>query len=114
MAGPDLKDCHRRALKTATAGPAPAARNFVGSECRDVRLPDVLVSDRDTLFTSAFWTGLHSALGASPIYGSQHHRNSTSKAERAREHEGWPALVLLVEFEIIDSASPLATGYIPF
>ena len=40
---------------------------------RDVGLPDVLVSDRDTRFTSAFWTGLHAALGVSLIFGSPHH-----------------------------------------
>ena len=40
--------------KTATA--TTAASNFVGSVFRDVGLPDVLVSDRDTRFTSEFWT----------------------------------------------------------
>ena len=48
-------------MKTATAN--VAARNFVHSVFRDVGLPDVLVSDRDPRFTSAFWTGLHAALG---------------------------------------------------
>ena len=47
--------------KTATA--TTAASNFVGSVFRDVGLPDVLVSDRDTRFTSEFWTALHAALG---------------------------------------------------
>ena len=49
---------------------------------RDVRVPDVLVSDRDKRFTSTFWTGLHAALGASLFYGSPHHHDTTSKAER--------------------------------
>jgi hypothetical protein len=49
-------------FKTATS--ETAARNFVASVFRDVGLPDVLVSDRDTRFTSALWTGLHAALGA--------------------------------------------------
>ncbi len=51
-------------FKTATA--ETAARNYVGSVIRDVGLPDVLVSDRDTRFTRAFWTALpvHAALGA--------------------------------------------------
>ena len=40
-----------------------AARNFVGSVLRDVELPDVLVSDRDTRFAGAFWTGLRAAPG---------------------------------------------------
>ena len=39
-------------FKTATA--ETAARNFVTSVFRDMELPDVLVSDRDTRFTSAF------------------------------------------------------------
>ena len=41
-------------FKTATA--EEAARNLVGSVFHDVGLPDVLVSDRDTRFTSATWT----------------------------------------------------------
>ena len=45
---------------------------------RDVGLPDVLVSDRDTRFTSAFW----SLEGALLIFGSQRHHNATSKVER--------------------------------
>jgi hypothetical protein len=67
-------------FKTATA--ETAARNYVGSVFRDVGLPDVLVSDRDTRFTSAFWTALHTALGASLILGSLHHHNTGSKVER--------------------------------
>ena len=94
---------------------------------RDVGLPDVLVSDRDTRFTSAFWTGLHAALGASLVYGSPHHHNTTSKVERVNgviadvlrsfageRADDWPALVPLVEFAINDSASPLGSGYTPF
>ena len=57
MAGPYLQDRHRR------------GGNFVASVFRDVGLPDVLVSDRD-MRSSAFWTGLRAALGASLIYGS--------------------------------------------
>jgi len=112
-------------FKTATA--ETAARNFVGSVFRDVGLPDVLVSDRDTRFTSAFWTGLHEALGASLIFGSPHHHNTTSKVERVNgviadvlrsfageRADDWPALVPLVEFALNDSASPLGSGYTPF
>jgi hypothetical protein len=67
-------------FKTATS--ATAARNFVSSVFRDVGLPDVLVSDRDTRFTSAFWTDLHAALGALLVFGSPHLHNTTSKVER--------------------------------
>ena len=57
--------------KTATA--ETAARNFISLVFSDVGLPGVLVSDRNTRFTSAFWTSLHGTLGASLIFGSQHH-----------------------------------------
>ncbi len=105
-------------FKTATA--ETAARNYVGSVFRDEGLPDVLVSHRDTRFTSAFWTALHTALGASLIFGSQHHHNTTSKVERVNgviadvlrsfagdSADDWPEFVPLVEFAINDSVSPL-------
>ena len=110
--------------KTATA--ETAARNFVASVFRDVGLPDVLVSDRDTRFTSACCTSLHEALGSSLIFGSPHHHKTTSKVERVngviayvlRSFAGdrcgvWPDLVLLVEFAIDDSASSLGPGCTP-
>ena len=88
-------------------------------------LPDVLVSDRDTRFTCAFWTGLHAALGASLTFGSPHHHNTSGKVERVNgviaailrsfaveRADDWPALVL-VEFAIDDSASPLGTAMAP-
>ena len=40
----------------------------------------MLVSDRNTHFTSALWTGLHAALGASLVYGSPHH-HTTARAQ---------------------------------
>ena len=111
--------------KTATA--AVAATNFVSSVFRDVGLPDVLVSDRDTRFTSDFWTALHAALGTALVFGSPHHHNTNAKTERvngviadvlrafvAERQDNWPALIPLVEFAINDSASPLGTGYTPF
>ena len=67
-------------FKTATA--ETAAWNFLPSVFRDLGLPDVLVSDRDTRFTSAFWVGQHETLGASLIFGSPHHHCTTSKVER--------------------------------
>jgi hypothetical protein len=85
------------------------------------------VSDRDTRFTSAFWTGLHEALGATLIFGSPHHHNTTSKVERVNgvianvlravasdRCDDWPEFLQLVEFAINDSASPLGSGYTPF
>jgi hypothetical protein len=69
-------------FKTATS--ETVACNFVAclaSVFRNVGLQDVLVSDRDTRFTSPFWTGLHAALGASLVFGSPHRYNTTNKVE---------------------------------
>jgi hypothetical protein len=116
-------------FKTATA--EIAARNFVLSVFRYVSLPDVLVSDRNTRFTSTFWTRLHAALGSSLVFGSPHHNNTTGKVElingviagvlrsfAIERGDDWPALVPLVEFAINDSAaiwaSPLGSCYTPF
>ncbi len=101
-----------------------------------VGLPDVLVSDRDrdTRFTSVFWTDLHTALGASLVFGSQHHHNTMSKVDRLNGviadilrsfasggADDWPAeLMPLVEFAINDSEttqrrrSSLGSGYTHF
>ena len=111
--------------KRATA--AVAADNFVASVFRDVGLPDTLVSDRDTRFTSEFWTSLHVALGTSLIFGSPHHHNTNARTERvngviadvlrsfvSERQDNWPSLIPLVEFAINDSASPLGMGYTPF
>ncbi len=59
-----------------------AATNFMSSVFRDVGLPDTLVSDRDTRFTSEFWAILHAALGTSLIFGSPYHRNTNSRTKR--------------------------------
>ena len=111
--------------KRATA--AVAADNFIASVFRDVGLPDTLVSDRDTRFTSEFWTSLHAALGTSLIFGSPHHHNTNARTERvngviadvlrsfvSERQDNWPSLIPLVEFAINDSASPLGMGYTPF
>ena len=47
-------------FRTVTATAETAARTFATSvfrDRRDVGLPGVVVSDRDTRFFSAFWTG---------------------------------------------------------
>ena len=82
--------------------------NFVFSVFRNVCLPYVLVCD--TRFTSAFWTSLHEALGASLIFGSPHQHNTTSNVERVNgviadvllsfacdRCDDWPDLVPPVE-----------------
>ena len=66
-------------------------------------------------------------LGASLIFGSPHHHNTTSKVERVNgviadvlrsfageRADDWPDFVLLAEFAINDSALQLGSGYTPF
>ena len=112
---------------TKTAAAETAAHNFISSVFGSVSLPDALVLDRYTRFTSAFWTRLHEALGASLIFGSPYHHNTVSKVEHVngviadvlRSFAGdrcddWQDLVPLVEFAINNSASSLGSGYTPF
>ena len=95
-----------------------AARHFVASVFRDVRLPDVIVSDRDTRFAGA-WTGLHAALGASLIFGSPPHqyRNTGGASTASLQSACTPLLpsatttVQLVEFVSNEMASFSGFGY---
>ncbi len=66
-------------IKSVTS--SAATTNFMSSVFRDVGLPDTLVSDRDTRFTSEFWTALHAALATSIIFGSPFHHNTNSSSE---------------------------------
>jgi hypothetical protein len=79
-------------------------------------VPTVKTATAETRFTSAFWTALHAALGASLIFGSPHHHNTASKAERVNgviadvlraiagdRADDWPEFVPLAEFAINDS-----------
>ena len=87
----------------------------------------MLVSDRDTRFTSALWTGPARGAGCVAHLRLPHHHNTTSKVERVNgviadvlrsfageRADDWLALVPLVEFAINDSASLHGTGYTPF
>ena len=106
-----------------------AAINFMSSVFRDVGLPDALVSDRDTRFTSEFAAALHAALSTSLVFGSPYHHNTNSRTERVNaviadvlrcfvdgRQADWPSLIPLVEFAItsvIDRAGPNASAYMP-
>ena len=87
-------------------------------------LPDVLVLDRATRFTTftgAIWTGpargnallifasqhLHSILMAERVNGVVANVRRSSASERA---DDWPTILRLVQFAVHDSASHLGTG----
>ncbi len=77
-----LTGCVWLVLTFKSVASSAAATNFMSSVFRDVGLPDILVSDRDTRFTSEFWTALHAALSTSLIFGSPYHLNTNSRTER--------------------------------
>jgi hypothetical protein len=60
-----------------------AANNFIVTRTvfQDVGLPNVIVLDCSTSFTSRFWTSLHVSLGSLLVLGSPHHYHTTVKVE---------------------------------
>jgi hypothetical protein len=78
-----------------------------------VGLPDIIVSNRYTRFTTSVWMALHAALGASLIFGSLHHHTTTRKVKcvngdiadvlrafAGNHSDDRPEIVPLVEFAI--------------
>jgi hypothetical protein len=89
-------------------------------------LPKSIVSDRDTLFTSTFWTHLHRLIGVELKMSSAYHPQTDGATERANrtitqmlrqcvrpDQKDWVAKLPAVEFAI-NAARSDATGYAPF
>lgn len=89
-------------------------------------LPRSIVSDRDVLFTSSFWTNLHKLIGTKLHMSSSYHPQSDGSTERANRTIGqmlrqcvddnqknWVAKLPSIEFAI-NSARSDSTGYAPF
>lgn len=89
-------------------------------------LPKSIVSDRDTLFTSAFWTHLHRLIGVELKMSSAYHPQTDGATERANrtitqmlrqcvkpDQKDWVAKLPAVEFAI-NAARSDTTGYAPF
>ncbi|OBZ66142.1 Transposon Ty3-I Gag-Pol polyprotein [Grifola frondosa] len=89
-------------------------------------LPRAIVSDRDVLFTSLFWTHLHKLLGVELRMSSAYHPESDGSTERANRtvtqmlrqcvgpsQKDWVAKLPAIEFAI-NSARSNSTGYAPF
>ena len=89
-------------------------------------LPKNIISDRDVLFTSVFWSRLHQLIGTKLRMSSAYHPQSDGATERANRtvtqmlrqcvHENqkdWVMKLPAIEFAI-NSARSASTGYAPF
>ncbi|THG93004.1 hypothetical protein EW026_g8102 [Hermanssonia centrifuga] len=89
-------------------------------------LPHAIVSDRDVLFTSLFWTHLHKLIGVELKMSSAYHPESDGSTERANRtvtqmlrqcispnQRDWVAKLPAIEFAI-NLARSDSTGYAPF
>ena len=89
-------------------------------------LPQNIISDRDVLFTSTFWSRLHKLIGTRLRLSSAYHPQSDGSTERANrtvtqmlrqciqpDQRDWVAKLPAIEFAI-NSAQSESTGYAPF
>lgn len=89
-------------------------------------LPKAIISDRDVLFTSTFWTHLHKLIGIELRMSSAYHPESDGSTKRANRtisqmlrqcvgtgQKDWVAKLPAIEFAI-NLARSESTGYAPF
>lgn len=91
-------------------------------------LPKNIISDRDVLFTSVFWSRLHQLIGTKLRMSSAYHPQSDGATERANRtitqmliirqcihpnQRDWVTKLPAIEFAI-NSARSASTGYAPF
>ncbi|KAL7284496.1 hypothetical protein ACG7TL_001787 [Trametes sanguinea] len=89
-------------------------------------MPKAIVSDRDSLFTSTFWTHLHRLVGVELRMSSAYHPESDGSTERANRtvtqmlrqcigptQRDWTSKLPAIEFAI-NLARSDTTGYAPF
>ena len=89
-------------------------------------LPKNIISDRDVLFTSVFWSRLHKLIGSKLQMSSAYHPQTDGATERANRtitqmirqcihpnQRDWVSKLPAIEFAI-NSARSASTGYAPF
>ena len=89
-------------------------------------LPSVIISDRDTRFTSNFWRAVFRALGTKLAMSTAHHPESDGQTERANRtieqmlrnyvsssYDTWDEFLPLITFAYNDSVQA-STGQTPF
>jgi len=109
-----------------TVSAEDVARLFIAHVYQYHGLPRVLISDRDTRFTSAFWKEFCRRLGIQPRYSTAFHPQTDGQTERTNrvleevlrhfingEHSNWEELLPLVAFAM-NNAKSSSTGETPF
>jgi len=102
------------------------ARLFIAHVYQYHGLPKVLISDRDTRFTSGFWRSFCKHLGMQPRYSTAFHPQTDGQTERTNrvleevlrhfidgEHKQWEELLPLAAFAM-NNAKSSSTGETPF
>jgi transposase InsO family protein len=122
-------------LLTAMVHLVPSRTNYTAREIAELvfaeiyklhGLPKAIVSDRDVLFTSTFWTHLNKLIGVKLKMSSAYHPETDGSTERANRTIGqmlrscispnqrdWVARLPAIEFAI-NLARSESTGYSPF
>lgn len=116
-----------RCIPTTTTVTAPeVAELFIDHIVRFYGLPQQIVSDRDSKFTSAFWQSLFKSLGTKLSMSSAYHPQTDGQSERSNQtveqilrcyvsayNTDWDKHLALAEFSL-NSAVSVATGFSPF
>ena len=102
------------------------ARLFFSSWFCENGLPSDIVSDRDKLFMSAFWTALHTLTGVRLKPSTAFHPETDGSSERTnktmiqalrfhveRNQRGWASKLPLIRFHLMSTVNT-STGYSPF
>ena len=102
------------------------ARLFISHVFQYHGMPKVLITDRDTRFTSAFWRAFTKRLGLNSRYSTAFHPQTDGQTEKANRvieevlrhfiddsHKNWEDLLPLVAFAM-NNAKSSTTGETPF
>ena len=116
---------HLIPCQTAITAPELATL-FINNIYRLHGMPSTIVSDRDTRFTSHFWTAIMKALGTKLAMSTAYHPQTDGQTERANrsieqmlravineQHDNWDEELPLVEFAYNNSRQA-STGTSPF
>ena len=116
---------HLIPIKTTTTT-AELAEVYIREIVRLHGLPESIVSDRDSKFTSKFWREVHRLLGAKLLMSTSFHPQTDGMTERAirsvsqilrstvsPDQLNWVDQVPLTEFAI-NSSTSASTGFAPF
>jgi hypothetical protein len=111
---------------TITVTAAQVALLFLNEIVRLHGLPSSIVSDRDSKFTSSFWSELHRMMGTRLLMSSAYHPQTDGATEPANcavaqilrvfidsDQTNWSSRLTMVEFAI-NSAVSATTRYSPF